>query len=249
MVLKGMNKKKEERDRITWRGHEVTRIEGFSDAVFGFSLTLLIVSLEVPKTYEELVINLRGFIPFGVCFVLFFQIWKTQNLFFRRYGMHDSTTLFLNACLLFMVLFFVYPMKFLFKLAFSGGLIEAWQFSHLFCIYSGAWAMIYFIFTCMYGHAKRRKEFLKLTHSEVFETQTEIYVKYCMVGIGILSALMALCGGSMANFAGAAFALIGICLPIIHSRRNKLYDKMFHSSGELKGTSDNEPHGEKLRTE
>ena len=29
-------------------GCEVSRIEGFSDAVFGFALTLLVVSLEVP---------------------------------------------------------------------------------------------------------------------------------------------------------------------------------------------------------
>ena len=35
------------------RHHEVTRIEGFSDAVFAFSLTLLVVSLEVPKSLES----------------------------------------------------------------------------------------------------------------------------------------------------------------------------------------------------
>jgi hypothetical protein len=30
-----------------WRGHEITRIEGLSDAVFAFAVTLLVVSLEV----------------------------------------------------------------------------------------------------------------------------------------------------------------------------------------------------------
>ena len=50
------------------RGHEVKRIEAFSDAVFAFAVTLLIVSLEVPKSFEELMVTMRGFVAFGICF-------------------------------------------------------------------------------------------------------------------------------------------------------------------------------------
>ena len=36
-----------------WRGSEIARIEGLSDAVFAFAVTLLVVSLEVPKTFQR----------------------------------------------------------------------------------------------------------------------------------------------------------------------------------------------------
>ena len=101
------------------RGEDVKRIETFSDAVFAFAVTLLIVSLEVPKSYEELLVSMRGFFPFALCFALLVRLWYDQHAFFRRYALDDRLTIFLNVCLLFIVLFFVYPLKFLFTLLFN----------------------------------------------------------------------------------------------------------------------------------
>jgi uncharacterized membrane protein len=79
--------------------------------VFAFAVTLLIVSLEVPKSFEELIVTMRGFVAFGICFFLLMLIWHEQNIFFRRYGLHDTITITLNAILIFLVLFYVYPLK------------------------------------------------------------------------------------------------------------------------------------------
>src|SRR6476646_9438369 len=112
-------------DGFRWRSHEVTRVEGFSDAVFGFAITLLIVSLEVPKTSTELFATMRGFGAFLVTFFILSAIWYAQYLFFRRYGLVDRLTVILNLALLFTVLFFVYPLKFLFNTMFTNMRMKA----------------------------------------------------------------------------------------------------------------------------
>src|SRR5260370_31595856 len=105
--------------KFRWRSHEVSRTEGLSDAVFGFAITLLVVSLEVPRTYGELMQTIRGFGAFAISFTLLFIVWYNQYKFFRRYGLHDNLTVCLNAVLLFVVLFYVYPLKFLFTFLIS----------------------------------------------------------------------------------------------------------------------------------
>jgi hypothetical protein len=99
-----------------WRSSEVSRLEELSDAVIGFALTLLVVSLEVPQTFDELLHTIRGFPAFGICFALLIVIWYEHYTFFRRYGLQDTATIVWNTIFLFLIVFYVYPLKFLFTL-------------------------------------------------------------------------------------------------------------------------------------
>jgi hypothetical protein len=62
---------------------------------------------------------LRGFFAFAVCFSILFWVWYDHYRFFRRYGLADGVTTTLTGALLFIVLFYVYPMKFLFAMLFD----------------------------------------------------------------------------------------------------------------------------------
>lgn len=225
-------KTKERKDTIKWRGHEVTRMEAFSDAVFAFAITLLIVALEVPENYEELMHCMRFFIPFSICFIIVFQVWLAQNLFFRRFGLSDEWTHILNGTLLFTVLFFMYPLKFLFASIFmrnSGAFrleTEA-QVQNLFYIYSGGFAFIYLLFTLMYVNAYRRRLLLGMADYESFETKTYVYRFAGMSGIGMLSMCFASFGGIFLMLAWMVYPFIGIVVAIIHSRRGKAFKKLF----------------------
>src|SRR2546430_15809722 len=79
-------------DGFRWRSREIARVEGFSDACFGFAVTLLIVSLEVPKTSTELLATMRGFGSFVITFFMLASLWYSQFTFHRRYGLEDRVT-------------------------------------------------------------------------------------------------------------------------------------------------------------
>ena len=78
------------------------------------------VSLEAPKTFGDLQRLMHGFVSFAICFALLLMIWHAQYIYFRRYALDDRMSFLLNAALLFVVAFYVYPLKFLSTLLING---------------------------------------------------------------------------------------------------------------------------------
>lgn len=210
-----------------WRGDgDISRIEGFSDNVFGFALTLLVVSLEVPRTFGDLEQTLHGFTSFAFAFALLFLFWYEHYKFFRRYGLEGNTILWLNAALLFVILFFVYPLKFLITFLsklFSGAaltvtgvdgsaipIITPEQMVTLMIVYGLGFFIIYGIMTLMYIHAYKRRTELELNAVELIITRGSIigHAANCVIGL-VSIAIVGIGGAGYSGLSGFTYCLIG----------------------------------------
>jgi len=186
-----------------WRAGEITRLEAFSDAVFAFAVTLLVVSLEVPRTYHDLLNVIKGFPAFAICFAMLTLVWYQHSKFFRRYGLQDTYTVFLNGVLLFVVLFYVYPLKFLFTNLvgeLSNGMLlppnsaegplklTVGDTRALMLIYGLGFAAVFGVFALLYLYAYRKRTALKLNELEIHRTRHSLIDNCGMAGIGLASA-------------------------------------------------------------
>jgi beta-lactamase class A len=197
---------------------EISRLEAFSDAVFAFALTLLVVSLEVPSSYAELMRIMRGFVPFACTFALVTWIWYEHNKFFRRYGMEDPFTVFINGILLFLVLIFVYPLKFMATMVFARFGIGApvvidirnENIPTLMAVYSLGFVVLFVSFALLYWHAWRRRDALALNEEEQMMLKSSLGHHVISISIGLVSVFLALMLPVRWSWlAGPLYALMG----------------------------------------
>ncbi len=227
------------------RKHGVSRIEGFSDAVFGFALTLLVVSLEVPTSFAQLVETMQGFLAFAICFALIVWIWYEHYTFFRRFGMSDGRTIVLNAILLFVVLFYVYPLKFVFT-----GLVRAltgWgpaielgltpgDGRALMVTYSLGFVVVFGALGLLYLHAWRIRGELGLDELEAFDARSGLIRHLWTAAVGLVSIGLALILPPRGTqWAGWIYGLLGPLQGIVGARlarqRARLERQLADASG------------------
>jgi len=231
----GISKRKQ---IIEWRSHEPSRLETFSDAVFAFAVTLIIVSLEVPRSFNELFETMKGTVSFAACFAVLFNIWNTQNLFFRRFGLNDPWTVALNGMLLFVVLVYAYPLKFLFGLMFFDNaytvnghaheMIHGIQVPALMSIYGAGFSAIYLLFFLMYMNAKGQAAKLKLSALELYETGTQAYINLICLGLGVIAVALAwLLPLGYSGDSGFFYMLIGLAYYLWHRYRGRKQRRLF----------------------
>jgi uncharacterized membrane protein len=204
---------------------ETSRVEALSDGVFAIAITLLVVSLEVPRTFDQLLVMMRGFLAFAITFAMLFHVWHTQYRFFRLYGLNDNFTIWMTALLLFVVLFYVYPLKFVWTLMINvvlgfgravevGGqmvpTVRGAQVPTLFAVYGAGFAAVFLIFALLYWHAYRKRAALGLNALETYDTWSYMQANALMALVGLVSVALALTNSTLGSMlAGLSYWLIG----------------------------------------
>lgn len=221
-------------EKFRHRSHEILRVEALSDAVFAFSVSLLVASLEVPQTFEELTLIIQGALPFFATVALLFLLWYQQYIFFRHYGLNDFSTVILNLFYLAIILFYVYPLKFLFSV-----LISSWtginlfpkatekgllvltgkDFPELIILFSTGYFFIWLLLYLMHTGALRYSVSLELNRYELLFTKREKRGAMWNALVGLVALVSAWMGAEL--LAGFCY----LCIPILLFINQQLFRK------------------------
>ena len=156
---------------------------------------------------------------------MIFLFWYQQYRFFRCYGLNDKRVIVLNLVYLAVILFYVYPLKFLFTL-----LLAAWTGLNLFPaavekgmtvldpndlpalveMFSIGYAVTWLILWLLYRRALARAALLELSPSEWLYTKKEARGAAWNCGVGLLAIAFALPGWVI--LAGCCYLLIPLLL-------------------------------------
>ncbi len=238
--------KKQKQTGFTLRGLENTRIESLSDGVFAIAIGLLLLSANPPTTFNQLVVFVKDFAPFAATISILMWIWYEHYLFFIRFGLRDAGTTAINTILLFLVLFYTYPLKFMFRVLIDlyKGLITNNQelltqlFSEtiaiedtptLMTLYGVGASSIFFVFVWLNKRALNRADVLNLSAREIQLTKNTILSNIVAGSIPLASAIFAFFEmGGRATFAisGFIYMAYGIAMPLVGKYSRKKLAKL-----------------------
>jgi uncharacterized membrane protein len=214
------------------RGMATTRIETFTDAAFALALSLLVLTADVPTSYAELLEALRGIPSFVLSATLLMMFWSGHHTFSRRYGLEDGPTIVLSCLLVFTVLVYVYPLRFMLEamLVWFGWILGLWteppsigleasQVNSLFVIYGAGFLAMCGTIILLNVRAWRLRDELALDPLERFDTRSEIQAWSLVASAGVVSSLLALVlPRSSVGLPGWAYSLLALVMPWFSTR-------------------------------
>lgn len=166
--------------RIRYRGESASRLDNLTDAVFGIAITLLIFNLTNPNSFEDLLTFTKTLPAFLISISFIILIWNEHLRFSEIYTLNDTRLNILNTVFIALVIFYVYPLRFLTLFLTNSFFnteinvsIEGKQVPHLMMYYGFVAFALYLNLYLFYHRALQLKSELHLSAFEEFYTSSQ----------------------------------------------------------------------------
>ncbi|MEM1262100.1 MAG: TMEM175 family protein [Pseudomonadota bacterium] len=200
------------------RDPTLSRLDIFIDAAFAFAITMLVISVDdIPGSYDELIIALKGIPAFAASFALIMYVWWSHRRWSELTEQHDAVSTVITLLLMFVVLVFVYPLKIM-ALAFLFYLSRGWlqpppidfnatQMIDLFVMYGIGFGVTSLCLLVLFRRTAKKEQ------SSVARVEARGWA--IMAATSAVSTIWALAlPPQFAVFAGFAYATLAITMPL-----------------------------------
>ncbi len=195
----GILKNRQHDPRMVYRGESASRLDNLTDAVFGIAITLLIFNLANPNSFTDLLEFTKTLPAFLISISFIILIWNEHLEFSEIYSLHDTRLTVLNTVFISLVIFYVYPLRFLtlfltnnffrtdIKISIRGD-----QVPYLMIYYGFVAFALYFILYLFYQRAGQLSSELELNSFETFYTKSQKKRLLIMFVVPLISILLTL---------------------------------------------------------
>ncbi|MEB2776615.1 TMEM175 family protein [Algoriphagus sp. D3-2-R+10] len=182
---------------ITYRGESPSRLDNLTDAVFGIAVTLLIFNLASPNSLEDLIVFTKTLPAFLISIGFLIVIWQEHVRFSEIYTMRGSWLIFLNSLFIALIIFYVYPLRFLTlfltNLIFGTELtlqISPGEIPDLMIYYGSIAFALYFVLFWFYNLSIWNRKSLALNPYEELHAKFQRFRMIIMFIVPLLSILL-----------------------------------------------------------
>lgn len=192
-------KNKQRDPRIQYRGAEPSRLDNLTDGVFGIAITLLIFNLSNPNSFDDLLTFTKTLPAFLISISFLVVVWNEHLRFSEIYTLNDTVLTMLNTLFIALIIFYVYPLRFLTlfltNFFFHTDIqvsIRGDQVPHLMIYYGFVAFALYFTLFLLYRRAGKLKEALQFNAFEEFYTRALQQRLAIMFAVPLLSIALTL---------------------------------------------------------
>jgi uncharacterized membrane protein len=181
---------------------ETGRLEGFSDGVFAFAITLLVLDLKQPTVtgvtpFQGLLNQWPTFFALVTSFMTILVLWVNHHNMFNYVRRINTQFMFLNGFLLFFVVLTPFTTSFVADNLFSNGSEVA------AAVYSGTFLLLSAVYTVLWRYAQGNH---KLLGGDVADVRLQKINRRANIGLGLY--VVAFVVSLLSGLAGVVLVLL-----------------------------------------